>query len=76
MLLKQPLDPVEPNYLYLLDGPTLPPRSGNDTVEIYTGLWQEVEFITLSNGVYDDDLATLQQLRKVLSFVFLYYNIS
>lgn len=65
MLLKQPLDPVEPNYLYLLEGPALPPRSGNDAVEIYTGLWQEVEFISLSSGLFDDDLASMRQLRKV-----------
>lgn len=65
MLLKQPIDPAEPNYLYLLDGPALPPRSGNDAVEIYTALWQEVEFISLSSGVYDDDLATMRQFRKV-----------
>lgn len=68
LLLKQPLDPVEPVYQYLLDGPALPPRTGNDLVEILTTLWQDVECVSLDDAVFDTDSASVRYFAKVCIF--------
>lgn len=65
LLLKQPIDPVEPVYQYLLDGPALPPRTGNDTVEVLATLWQEIECISMEDAVFESDLATVHYFAKV-----------
>lgn len=65
LLLKQPLDPVEPVYQYLLDGTALPPRSGNDLVEILTTLWQDVECVSLDDAVFEADSASVGYFAKV-----------
>ena len=64
-LLKQPIDPVEPEYFYLLDGTAGAARTGGEVVDTYTTLWQEVELITLDEGVYGQDAAALMTMHKV-----------
>lgn len=68
LLLKQPLDPVEPVYQYHLDGPALPPRTGNDTVEVLSTLWQEVECISMEDAVFESDVASVHYFAKVGNF--------
>lgn len=83
LLLKQPLDPVEPVFLYSTDsGPAAPPaeppkkgapvepavappKTGSELVEVLTALWQEVEFITLVDGVHSKDITSVKTLHKV-----------
>jgi len=75
LLLKQPLDPVEPVYQYLLDGLALPPRTGNDLVEILTTLWQDVECVSMDDAVFEADSASVHYFAKVwFSFSFLYFS--
>jgi hypothetical protein len=84
-LLKQPVDPVEPNYLYYLENPSsappppevpakkgapaevpqVQPKSGADVAEALSSLWQEVEFISLSDAVSERDLSSVKVLHKV-----------
>jgi hypothetical protein len=84
-LLKQPVDPVEPNYMYYLENPSsappppevpakkgapaevpqVQPKSGADVAEALSSLWQEVEFISLSDAVSERDLSSVKVLHKV-----------
>lgn len=95
LLLKQPIDPVEPVYLYVLDGkdphadavpegkpvkgappPVTGPiaRTGNDTVEVLAALWQEVECISMEDGVFGADNDSVRYFAKVNFTLFLLKN--
>jgi hypothetical protein len=45
--------------------PGVGPKSGSDTVDVLTGLWQEVELISLADGVFAADTNSVKTLHKV-----------
>lgn len=61
---KQPLDPDNPVYAYMLDGEGGAASAGSDVAEALTGLWQEVEFITADEILHPADEKTYQLLHK------------
>jgi enolase len=64
-VLKQPIDPEEPVFLYHLEGPAAAARTSTDAVEMLAGLWQEVECISVTDAVDERDKAGWKTLHKV-----------
>ena len=68
-ILKQPIDPENPVYAYNMDGASGAASSGSDAVESLTSLWQEAEFISADEILFEADQASLQLMQKVCVFV-------